>query len=187
MDSHPAGSLYFIALVPPQPTFDQAWEIKEYFAEKYNSRAALKSPPHITLYMPFRMKEKKEAELVDELQAILREVRAFQIVLDGFDAFAPRVIYIDVEKTGRLSELYQEVRRKMQKLLHQDNADWKNRGFTPHLTVAFRDLKRGHFQEAWEEFRERPFTASWNVEDVCLLKHNGKKWNLYKKFNLAQS
>lgn len=187
MDSHPAGSLYFIALVPPQPIFDRAWEIKEYFAEKYDSRAALKSPPHITLHMPFRTKEKKEGRLVDELQAMLGEVRGFQIDLDGFDAFAPRVIYIDVEKTERLTELYRKVRSKMQKLLHQDNADWKNRGFTPHLTVAFRDLKRRHFEEDWEEFRERHFTASWHVQEVCLLKHGGKQWEPYKKFNLVQS
>ena len=52
--------LYFIAIVPPSPIYDEALEQKEYFKAKYNSKASLNSPPHITLHMPFRWSEKEE-------------------------------------------------------------------------------------------------------------------------------
>ncbi len=186
-DIHPAGSLYFIALVPPQPLFDRAWEIKQYFAEEYNSRAGLKSPPHVTLHMPFRLKDRKLERLIDGLKETVSEINSFELSLNGFAAFAPRVIYIDVEKTAPLTRLYQLIRKQMQEILHAENADWKNRGFTPHMTVAFRDLKRARFEEAWKEFRNKPFSGKWDVHEVSLLKHNGKKWEAFKQFSLNQS
>ena len=60
--------LYFIAIVPPTPIYDEALEQKEYFKVHYNSKASLNSPPHITLHMPFRWKEKEEKELEQQLE-----------------------------------------------------------------------------------------------------------------------
>ena len=56
-------ALYFIAIIPPSPIFEQASELKNHFMQQYQSKAALNSPPHITLHMPFEWKEKKEEEL----------------------------------------------------------------------------------------------------------------------------
>ena len=47
--NQPQGSLFFIALLPPPEVQEIATKIKLEFAEIYNSRAALKSPPHVTL------------------------------------------------------------------------------------------------------------------------------------------
>jgi 2'-5' RNA ligase len=52
--NRPQGSLFFIALLPPLEVQEIATKIKLEFAEIYNSRAALKSPPHVTLQPPFR-------------------------------------------------------------------------------------------------------------------------------------
>ena len=41
--------------------------IKQEFANRFNSKAALRSPPHITLHMPFKWKEEKEVKLIDVL------------------------------------------------------------------------------------------------------------------------
>ena len=49
-----ADKLYFIAIVPPSPIYEEAFEQKVYFKTKYNSKASLNSPPHITLHMPFK-------------------------------------------------------------------------------------------------------------------------------------
>ena len=60
--------LYFIALVPPEPIFTEVEELKNYFSQHFESSAALKSPPHITLHMPFRLKDDKEILLVEHLE-----------------------------------------------------------------------------------------------------------------------
>lgn len=52
-----SDALYFIALVLPSPLYEEVTRLKEYFRDRYNSKAALRSPPHITLHMPFKWKE----------------------------------------------------------------------------------------------------------------------------------
>ena len=66
---------YFIAIIPPSPIYEEALRLKEYFRDTYNSKASLNSPPHLTLHMPFRMKERKEAELVEKLALCRRAAR----------------------------------------------------------------------------------------------------------------
>ncbi len=58
-------------------------------------------------------------------------------------------------------------------------ADYKNMGFYPHMTIAFRDLKKNIFPVAWEEFKNRNIDMHWQAHELCLLKHNGKKWEVF--------
>src|SRR5215207_8140372 len=90
---------YFVAIVPPPPVYDDAVKQKLYFKEQYQSKASLNSPPHITLHMPFRWKEEKELELVRKLQDFAGGFRPLRILLDNFNAFPPRVIFINVVKS----------------------------------------------------------------------------------------
>lgn len=150
--------------------------MKEHMAEIYNSHAALRSPPHITLHMPFRWNPQKEMTLIGKVQEALDTIDSFLLELDGFDVFEPRVIYIHVKRSDSLHKLYDIVRKAMQATLHSDNAGYKNRGFTPHMTVAFRDLRKAAYHEAWAEFSHKKFAASWMVESVVLLKHTGSHW-----------
>jgi len=173
---------YFIALVPPSPIYDDAWRLKNYFREQYNSKASLNSPPHITLHMPFRWKEEKEAELVDALQEFTRGREEFKLQLHNFGAFSPRVIFIDIIANELLIQLYKDLHRFCKRELNLFNAAYKDQSFHPHLTLAFRDLKKPVFFKAWEEFQARTFAANFNVEKIVLLKHNGKIWETFKKF-----
>jgi 2'-5' RNA ligase len=173
---------YFIALVPPSPLYDDAWRLKNYFRAQYNSKASLNSPPHITLHMPFRWKEAKECELVDALQVFSRGREAFKIHLHNFSAFPPRVIFIDIVQNDSLTQLYRELHRFCKRELNLFNAAYKDQRFHPHLTLAFRDLKKPLFFKAWEEFQARTFSAHFNVEKFMLLKHNGKIWEIFKEF-----
>jgi hypothetical protein len=45
--------LYFIAHVPEEPVFADLMALKTAVRDLYGSKAALRSPPHITLHMPF--------------------------------------------------------------------------------------------------------------------------------------
>src|SRR5258708_485210 len=87
---------YFIAIVPPSPVFEEVVALKNYFKEKYNSRAALNSPPHITMHMPFLWKEKKEGFLISSLQVFAADQKPATIELSNFTSFPPRVIFINV-------------------------------------------------------------------------------------------
>jgi 2'-5' RNA ligase len=174
---------YFIAIVPPSPLYDDALRLKNYFRAQYNSKASLNSPPHVTLHMPFRWKEEKENELTEALQEFSQGREVFKVQLHNFSAFPPRVIFIDVVANEALTQLYRELHRFCKRALNLFNASYKDQSFHPHMTLAFRDLKKPLFMKAWEEFQARTFSAQFTVEKIFLLKHNGKIWEIFKEFH----
>jgi 2'-5' RNA ligase len=178
---------YFVAIVPPSPIYEEALQQKEYFKANYNSKASLNSPPHITLHMPFKWVEKKEDELIEELTQFAGTNAAVTVCLDGFSSFPPRVIFINVETTPELERLQKELHRYVKRKLNLFNANYKELPFHPHLTLAFRDLKKPNYQKAWEEFVTKNYRASFIADKITLLKHSGTVWEVFRDFKLGDA
>jgi 2'-5' RNA ligase len=181
------SKLYFIALIPPSPIYDDALEQKNYFKEQYNSKASLNSPPHITLHMPFRWKEQKETELASKLAQFIKGFGPLKVCLDNYASFPPKVIFINVVNTEPLENLQRGIHRFCKKELNLFNANYKEQAFHPHLTLAFRDLKKPNYQKAWEDFENREYKAEFIADRIALLKHTGKVWQVYREFTLESS
>lgn len=178
--------LYFVAIVPPSPIYEEAFEQKVYFKTKYNSKASLNSPPHITLHMPFKWVEKNEDELAGHLTTFAQENAPVTIQLNGFSSFPPRVIFINVEITAELDALQKNLERYFKRQLNLFNANYKELPFHPHLTLAFRDLKKPNYQKAWEEFVGKNYQASFLADKIALLKHSGAVWEVFQEFDLRE-
>ena len=176
--------LYFIAIIPPLQLKEELMELKRQFGSKYNCKASLNSPPHITLHMPFRYSEKKEEHLIDVLKQSI-QLSSFDVELKGFGAFPPRVIYIQTALTDPIQRVFEQVKKTMRGL-NIFNAGYQDRGFHPHLTIAFRDLKKSIFPVAWKEYEQTSFDTSFKVEEVMLLKHNGSNWEEHKPIPLVK-
>jgi 2'-5' RNA ligase len=178
---------YFVAIVPPAPLLDDAYNLKLYMQDKYQSKAALRSPPHITLHMPFRWKEEKEAALISEIKVFTDKAEPVKVCVDNFSAFPPRVIYMNVVNSEPLAKLRYELRKYFKIALNIFNADYKDQPFHPHLTIAFRDLKKAAFAEAWNEFKSKEYKIEFIADSLTLLKHDGKMWNVHHQFPLTSS
>lgn len=178
---------YFIAVIPPSPVVEEAQSLKEYFRDKYHSKAALNSPPHITLHMPFLWNEEKEKKLISKLQDFARRWDPIKICLDNFAAFPPRVIFINVTDSDALEHLQKNLHSFFKRELDIFNANYQDRPFHPHLTLAFRDLKKAAFHLAWQEFANKEYKAEFMADKIALLKHNGKGWDVLKEFLLESS
>lgn len=179
--------LYFVAIVPPSPIYEEAIEHKMYFKTKYNSKASLNSPPHITLHMPFRWMEKNEDELAGHLKKFAQENEPVNIKLNGFSSFPPKVIFINVEITAALEMLQRNLERYFKRQLNLFNANYKEQPFHPHLTLAFRDLKKPNYQKAWEEFVCKNYQANFLANKLALLKHSGAVWEVFQEFELSKT
>lgn len=179
--------MYFLAFIPPTQVYDDALKLKMHFNEKYKSKAALNSPPHITLHMPFRWKEGKEAELVQKLETFTKTFDPVKVCLDNFGAFEPRVIFLNVVKSEILENLQKHVHRFCKTELNLFNANYKEHPYHPHLTLAFRDLKKSAFKEAWSEFKSKEYKAEFVADKIALLKHDGKVWKVHHEFTLESS
>lgn len=183
--SKEGSALYFIAIVPPSPILEEAWVLKNHFKQHYQSKAALNSPPHITLHMPFEWKDKKEGELISKLDTFSKNKPTIELRLQNFSCFAPRVIFLRVEENEALRSFQRELHRFCKMELNIFNAQYKDLPFHPHLTLAFRDLKKPMFEKAWEEFKSKEFSGSFVAKQFTLLKHNGKNWDSFKEFTFS--
>ena len=186
--SHVASDqgLYFIAVIPTDPVLNDAQNWKEYFANTYNSKASLNSPPHITLHMPFKCKLKKEQALIESLTSVAMQTSPFDLGIHGFDAFPPRAIFLKVRKNENLTQLNHDIHQVMKTQFNIFNADYRNHPFKPHITLAFRDLKKDKFEPAWQEFGSKPYHEGSLVDQFWLLKHDGKKWEKLVQFSLNE-
>ncbi|MBP0021879.1 MAG: 2'-5' RNA ligase family protein [Cyanobacteria bacterium SBLK] len=171
---------FFIALLPPQTVRQAANEIERYFANTYNSRKALNSPPHITLQPPFDWPIENLSILEQNLKEFATARTPIPVTLSGFGAFSPRVIYINPLKTPELMALGEDLSRHLKTNLGINHGD--RRPFSPHLTVAFRDLTKANFKRAWPEFKNKAFFAEFVIPQLTLLIHNGKQWEIYREF-----
>ncbi len=163
---------YFIALIPPEPIAGEIYKLKEYFRDRYNTKASLNSPTHITLHMPFEWDD--EEKLVKSLGKF--QFQKFDIELKDFGCFEPRVIFVDVAKNAALEKMQKQLMTFCKTELNLFNAEYRDQPFHPHVTIAFRDLRKPMFHEAWKEFKDKRYSASFECTRLSLLKHDGKIW-----------
>ena len=175
-------SRFFIALLPPLEIQDYANQLKQHFAEYYASHGAQKSPPHITLQPPFEWADGQVSVLEQCLGTFANNQGSVPVTLNGFGAFPPRVIYINVLKTQDLLTLQADLMAHLETRLGIVDPVSKTRPFSPHMTVAFRDLTRQNFKAAWSEFRQRQLQFEFLVSYLTLLLHDGKRWNVSAEF-----
>ena len=176
---------FFIALVPPPDIEQHITEIQQYFAEHYNSRGALNSPPHITLQPPFHSLAEDVPKLEESLNQFSVNRRPIPVTLSGFAAFAPRVIYVDVVKSPELLEIHSYLMSYLEANLGIVDRVSQSRPFVPHMTVAFRDLTKDNFQRAWLEFAGRSLHFEFTASALTLLLHDGSRWNISNQFPFA--
>ncbi len=175
-------SRFFVALLPPQHIQDCANEIKQYFADRYASSGAQKSPPHITLQPPFEWADSNVSLLEQSLKKFASGRKSVPVTLNNFAAFIPRVIYIDVVQTPELMDLQGDLMAYVESDLGIVDQVAQTRSFTPHMTVAFRDLTKQNFNIAWREFVARQLHFEFKCDRLTLLLHDGKRWNVKSEF-----
>ncbi len=169
---------------------DYANQVRQHFADQYDSRKAFASPPHVTLQPPFEW-ALTPVELETSLRHFVQTEAPVAVTLSGFGAFAPGVIFINVLRTLELLAL--QTRLNLYCTEHLSLPDrYPNRPFTPHMTVAFRDLTPENFHRAWPEFESKPLdlvnTVDGNYQFIAdrltLLRHDGQRWQCHRELSL---
>ncbi|MGK7932733.1 MAG: 2'-5' RNA ligase family protein [Microcystaceae cyanobacterium] len=178
---------FFIALLPPPSVQQVANQIKDEFEQNYCSKAAKKSPPHITLQPPFEWEWQYLEQLTQTLEKFCQTQSTIPITLEGFGAFKPRVIYINVLSSPILLTVQKALSDHVETELNIVDPMSKKRPFCPHLTVAFRDLKKSDFKEAWPIYQEKSLHFEFTVSQLTLLLHNGRQWKIYQSFDLISN
>jgi 2'-5' RNA ligase len=169
---------YFLALVPPPDILQTAHEIKVRIREEFGIKYALKSPPHITLKMPFSYNEAKEGQLTASLTEYLKTQASFKVQIGGVGSFGNRVIFLSIQKTEPLIQLQKGLKLFCKRNLHLVD-ELSDRNFHPHMTIAFKDVKPRIFEEVLARVREQSFDATFLADHITLLKRAEGRWLNY--------
>lgn len=173
-------TLLYLAVLPDEQIAEEVTGFKLFLAERFGARHALRSPPHVTLFPPFRWAESRLEELILSLEAFSSVQRSFDLRLRGFNCFGSKVLYVDVVHSPALEAL----EHGLVVFLEREFGLRSNQphGFHPHMTIAHKDLGREVFPEAWAYFSAQPFERSFPVESLVCLCYNGKGWDVWRSF-----
>ncbi|HSI78482.1 MAG TPA: 2'-5' RNA ligase family protein [Lunatimonas sp.] len=174
---------YFIAIVPEGEIQEKSMALKLVLKDTYGIRYGLRSPAHVTLKMPFLWNEKKESELSGKLSRFFEGKLPFEIHFKGVDTFGKRVIFSRVKKNPALNKLQAELIMYCKTVLKQD-MELSDRIYTPHMTIAFKDLKEADFSAYLEIAKKMALNERYMVNQVSLLKKDGGKWSVCGTFPL---
>lgn len=175
---------YFLALVPPQEILEKATAIKLLIRDEYGIKYALKSPPHVTLKMPFSYIEAKESFLEEKLTNFLKAQKPFRVKIAGVGNFGRRVIFLGIEESSELLQLQSSLTTFCKRELNLVE-ELSDRNYHPHLTVAFKDLKVGQFDKVLALVKTQGFQAEYFVKELQVLKRLEQRWVLYKNISLG--
>lgn len=173
-DTH---SMYYLAIVCPDNLNNKIKGFKLWMQERFGCKVALKSPAHITLIPPFWFAAEKEDILLHALHSFESSEQVIKIELNDFAHFSNRVLFIDIKPNDHLARVRVEAEEHFFNTLG-NMIKKETRPFTPHITIANRDLKPGDFKTAWEHFSAKQFEESFMAEKISLLRLDQGKWHV---------
>ena len=180
-------NLYFIALIPHRELREKITTFKQDFANRFNSKKALKIFPHITLKAPFKFSPGMHGELLRWFNDLHLLQNQFIIQLKNFGAFDNKrnpVVFVQPVVTKELQSFQQQLISSFNSVfpgnIHPTDLD-----FHPHMTIAYRDLSPEMFKQAWNEYKQKSFDETFEVDAVYLLQHDSINWNIISTYNLS--
>lgn len=180
--THTGSSLYFIALIPDADIEQELHEFKLELFEKYQCKAALKSPAHITLIPPFTWANFQAEKIIEIFKYFHPSIQPFDITVEGFDTFGTQVFFARPLYEEKLYLLQSSVKQHFEPTLKDKIRDRFQ--FHPHITIANRDLRATDLPEIIKSFEIKKYRRAIRFREISLLRHNGTKWEIVSKISL---
>ncbi|MFA5186262.1 MAG: 2'-5' RNA ligase family protein [Patescibacteria group bacterium] len=156
--------------------------LRREISEKFDVHAALKIPPHFTLFYPFDFSG--PAILEQTLVDVAQGQRPFSIQISSFASFPPRVWFIDVG-VGTAQDLRDAVKLAMSGLgVHEDKVFPEPSHY--HITLAYKDLTPESFEQIGKRLSERPVPIrGLDIDSITLFEKRADSWFAIRDFPFA--
>lgn len=159
--------LYFWALVAKEPNQSKITRLKEEAAHRFHSNRALRSPAHITLIPPLRLSPAQLESLQEDFCEVALCTPPFNLDLTGVNGFPERVVYIHVHPHNTLDHLVTRLEAiRFSRFPHHKRV---YSTFTPHVTLAFRDLSPDLYPSALRYFQSMDLEFDWKADSLSRL------------------
>ena len=163
-------TLYYIAVVPPEPIASEIKDFKIYAGDHFGSYHALRSPAHITLIPPFHWEEAEIQTIKSTLKAFAAAQDPFEVTYENFDCFEPQVVFVAIQPSEALKLLRNNLQEYLKTECNLRSKD-KRHQFNPHTTISFRYSEESQFLEAWSYFSKQAYKATFAVNRIILFRH----------------
>lgn len=175
--------LYLVALLLPEPALSEVWALKQEVYQRTGSRNAVRLPPHITLVPPLRQSPDFEDKARQALAAFAAKQRPFRVVIRDFAWFGNRTLFVRVPEDEGVRAFHAALQAWCAAQLPE--VPHETLPFTPHVTLATRDLPAEQVPELRVLFASRTYAATFQVAAFQLFRHDGQQWQMVQTFALT--
>jgi len=165
--------------------------IQEELSTITGSKAAVRAwQPHITVGDGPEVDDTQLQQLRKQLASMASNQLPFQLNTIGFGTFSerpigrsetstPYVIYLDVALSAPLTHLVES----LYKLTDQYDKWYKMvKPYTPHITLAFRDLDEAGFKKGLAYIQNKSGEFSSRIDHLALVEHRADKDEEFERF-----
>lgn len=162
---------YFIGIILPRELEDTIERSREWMRRECGCRSGMRTQPHITLIPPFG-----SSLSLSEMKSLLSPIafKSFDVSVSGYGSFAERTIFARVEGNSELEKL------KMDLSGHLRDCGVKTKDekfFTPHITIANRDIRPEAFIPSMEHFGASNLRYSFTVDSIMVFEFRDYFWH----------
>ena len=179
-------SIYLTAILPPPALAAEIDDLRREVSERFKVYKALKPPIHITLFKPVKLNENLEEHLLRLLRPLTLHHTPFDQTLENFDSFNDKTFFIKVSKTSALLALQKDISSVFRKNKIDEGIVKERNSFSPHITLAYRDVSPDTFKAIWQEYKSKKFKRAFTTDRFAILKHDGNRWNIFEEIPLEK-
>jgi 2'-5' RNA ligase len=171
---------YLIVLALPEELRERIMNVKQAFAEKYDTNAARFLKPHLALAQ-FKTWDIQEEKLVTHLHSSAMGFPPFKVELKDFGSLPTHSIFINVTSKIPILSLVKEL-KTAQRLMKADPAQDPHFMNEPVITIG-RKLLPWQYEKGWLEYSHKHFSGKFIAESMLLLKRpvDGKAWQIIER------
>jgi len=158
---------YLLVVHPAPDVYALVMQEKQHFFDTYKEKVAIKTKPHITV-ANFLAKEAMEDTIIRYMHRIISTQKSFTVTLNNFSGFPPHTVYARVQDHQPFKQLAAAL-TPVEQYVKVNGCPPAKFITHPHISIA-RRLKADVYDKAMFEFSQRTFFASFNVEEMILLK-----------------
>ncbi len=161
---------YFMGITLPEELEEKIESSREWMRRKWGCRSGMRTQPHITLIPPF-----ESGMSLSEIRDIISPltISPFDISVSGFGSFGERTIFAHVEKSRELENL----QKKVCGFLRNGGVRIKDeKRFTPHITIANRDIKLEAFIPSMEYFNTVDLKYTFTADSATIFEFRDYVW-----------
>ena len=147
--------------------------------KKFKARSS-KLPAHFTIKSPFEY-DGSIKDLEYSIKEICSTEKAAPYIIDGYNHFDNRVIYMDVNMSTEGKNVHDKLIETLSKIpyINFTKSDGKDKIF--HITLSSKKIQK-IYTELWDYITRFKCTFECTFDNICIYKWEENTWQLHKEF-----